>query len=132
MEEYDARMLSDPRTHILKKGGTILFALLDEEVVGTCALLRHGEYRELSKMAVAPDMRGLGVGSRLLQAVFKTAEAEGVTEVYLQTSSMLTDAVRLYRRHGFHGLDQLPFKTPRYCRESICMVCSLADFRFDE
>lgn len=131
MEDYDARVLGDPRTYILRKGGTILFALLDDEVVGTCALLRHGEYRELSKMAVDPSMRGLGVGSRLLQAAFETAKADGATDVYLQTSALLEDAVRLYRRHGFQAIEQLPFSMPRYCRESICMMCSISDFRSD-
>ncbi|MBN2415523.1 MarR family transcriptional regulator [bacterium] len=128
IEAYDEKVLSDPRAHILKKGGTILFALLDDEVVGTCALLRHGEHRELSKMAVEPRMRGLGVGSRLLQAVFDLAADEGVPEIYLQTSSTLKAAVRLYKHHGFSVIETLPFAPPGYSRESICMVCRVTDF----
>jgi GNAT superfamily N-acetyltransferase len=56
-------------TYILQLDGVIFFARLDEDIVGTCALLHEspGVY-ELSKMGVDENFRGLGAGRRLLDA----------------------------------------------------------------
>lgn len=46
-------------------GGAILFALLGDAVVGTCALKQEGEgVFELTKMAVDESHQGLGIGRR--------------------------------------------------------------------
>ena len=41
VEEHDAKLLADPNGKIIKKGGVVLFARRDGEVVGTVALLKH-------------------------------------------------------------------------------------------
>ena len=53
LEEIDHAVLSEPEREILEPGGAILFALVHDEVAGTCALKRKsaGVY-ELNKMAV--------------------------------------------------------------------------------
>jgi DNA-binding MarR family transcriptional regulator len=43
VEEIDHRVLSNPENEILAPGGTILFATLGEDVVGTCALMPEAE-----------------------------------------------------------------------------------------
>ena len=41
VEDVDRRMLSQPEKSVLEPGGAILFALIDGEVIGTCALLKE-------------------------------------------------------------------------------------------
>ena len=43
VEEHDLEQLSDPDGYIISKGGHILVAKLDENVVGVCALVKTGE-----------------------------------------------------------------------------------------
>ena len=61
MEAGDYKLLDHPEEEILNKGGHIAFALLDGEVVGTCALVKTEDHPltfELSKMAVSPKTQG--------------------------------------------------------------------------
>lgn len=129
VEPSDIKVLSDPNRRILKKGGAILFALLDGEVVGTCALIRHENgVLELAKMGVRPEARGRGVGTALAEAAMKRARKMGVTELYLHTSPVLREACRLYRRLGFKKIKHTPVpgdEAKRYRRCSIAMVRKL-------
>jgi ribosomal protein S18 acetylase RimI-like enzyme len=129
IEDSDVRLLGDPNGKIIKKGGVILFALLDGEVVGTCALVKHptGAY-ELTKMAVAESARRQGVGKALAHAVIMRANKLGVREIYLQTSEKLVAACKLYRKLGFRRIKRGPFPADRYCRCSITMRLDLAKY----
>ncbi len=52
-------------------------------------------------LAVAPEARGAGVGTALVQACLKRARAEGRAQVWLHTTPEMTDAHRIYEREGF-------------------------------
>ena len=47
------------------------------------------------------ELRGHGLGRRLLEELLDTARAQGFERVFLETFSDLTAAARLYREHGF-------------------------------
>ena len=67
MEEEDRKTLQNPDTYIIEKGGEIFFAVFDNTVVGTAAMIPTGEgVYELAKMAVAKDVQGNGIGKKLL------------------------------------------------------------------
>ena len=102
IEPVDREMLSDPRRYIIDRGGRILFATLDGEVIGTCALLKEapGVY-ELSKMAVETGFRRLGAGRMLLDAAIAEFARVGGKTLFLESSSKLAPALRLYERAGF-------------------------------
>lgn len=130
VEECDAKILNDPNRQIIKKGGHILFALLDGEVVGTCALLHHGEGQyELSKMAVAPRARRRGIGAALVGAVIERGAGLGAHWLYLRTSPRLEEAVRLYRRLGFRVVRRGPMPPDAYRRHTIVMRRGVAGYR---
>ena len=59
VEPYDKEVLGNPQTYILDKGGYIFFAKLENQIVGTVALINDEECYELSKMAVSPKYQGL-------------------------------------------------------------------------
>jgi ribosomal protein S18 acetylase RimI-like enzyme len=56
---------------------------------------------ELESLAVAPDRRGAGIGSALLDAVDAELEARGVPDVVVGALPGNEGAIRLYERRGF-------------------------------
>lgn len=102
VEEYDKKVLSNPEDYIINKGGDILFAKLNGEIIGTCALLKFpdDEY-ELTKMAVTEKAQGHQAGKKLGQAIIQRAKELNAKKVFLESNKILTPALTLYRRLGF-------------------------------
>lgn len=95
--------LADIDRHYTVRGGRF-WALTDPDgtVVGCCGLYPLDADRvELRKMYLRPDRRGCGLGRRLLEHAVAEARAAGFRRIELETASVLTDAIRLYRRYGF-------------------------------
>ena len=126
VEAFDAEVLGDPETHILAPGGRILFALEGEDeqarAVGTVALRRDSEgLYELTKMAVEPDRRGGGIGRALLEAAIALYQRLDGRELYLESSSVLAPALRLYESAGFVH-HPAPRPGSHYARADVHMV----------
>ena len=126
VEAFDAEVLGDPETHILAPGGRILFALEGEDeqarAVGTVALRRDSEgVYELTKMAVEPDRRGGGIGRALLEAAIALYQRLDGRELYLESSSVLAPALRLYESAGFVH-HPAPRPGSHYARADVHMV----------
>src|ERR1700760_3931374 len=102
LEPMDRENLSDPNGKILSKGGQIFMAYFGRQAVGCVALIpMEGGVYELSKMAVAPEMRGLGIGRKLLQHAIEEARRMGAKSLFLGSNSRLENAVHLYESVGF-------------------------------
>lgn len=106
IEPVDARVLADPETHVLRKGGEIWFALRDGRVLGTVALKPVGGIEdpgrfELTKLAVDPAVHRGGVGRALCECVIERFAARGGDLLFLETNTVLEPAIRLYERIGF-------------------------------
>jgi putative acetyltransferase len=125
MEEKDKESLYDPQSNILSLGGRILFAVLDGQCVGCCALVPTGPGEfEVAKMAVTASCQGHGVGRKLLQAVVDTARSTGARRLHLETNHALTPAIHLYESIGFrHAAPEAP--SP-YVRADVFMEMDLA------
>jgi ribosomal protein S18 acetylase RimI-like enzyme len=122
VEAIDHRVLSNPETEILQNGGAILFAILDDEVIGTCALLQESDgVYELTKMAVDEQRQGLGIGRALMEAAIAEFHHRNGRRLFLETNSKLIPAVRLYESMGF---EHQPSTKPdsHYARANIYMV----------
>ncbi len=103
VEPFDKKVLSDPETYIINKGGYIFFAKLDEDIVGTFALipLPEQEAYELTKMAVSPHYRGQKIGQQLLTFCIDFATRKNDFRLLLYSSRKLENAIHLYRKLGF-------------------------------
>jgi GNAT superfamily N-acetyltransferase len=102
IEAPDRRQLSDPETTILAPGGAILVAEMGTEAVAVCALVAAGEgHFELAKMATRKDVRGSGVGRRVMAAAIEKARALGARKLSLLSHHSLAPALALYRSVGF-------------------------------
>jgi len=108
IEEYfvvegpDRRQLSDPERTILAPGGAILVAELGADVVAVCALIVAGDgHFELAKMATRKDLRGSGLGRKVMTAAIEKARALGARKLSLLSHHSLAPALALYRSVGF-------------------------------
>jgi GNAT superfamily N-acetyltransferase len=67
---------------------------------------------ELRLLAVAPAMRGRGVGAALVDACITRARTSGVPTLGLYTSDSMRAAMRLYERMGFERVPEYDFRPP--------------------
>jgi len=61
---------------------------------------------ELRKMYFLPEVRGRGVGSKLMNELLQFARQNKFTTCYLETLTSMQAAQELYRKFGFARLDQ--------------------------
>lgn len=102
VEKHDNEILDHPVEQIIEKGGQIFFAMLDDEPVGTVALIEMGDDAfELAKMAVSPDHRGAGLSNLLMDACIEYSRAKGKRAIVLESNTKQVAAIRLYRKYGF-------------------------------
>lgn len=87
---------------ILQQGGSIVFLLKQEVVIGTAALvMEEGGEVQLAKMGVLKRHRGSGAGKALLQAALHRAKEMTDGMIYLETVLDLEAAIHLYEKNGF-------------------------------
>lgn len=105
LEPKDREVLNDPQGTIIDPGGRIFIALEGGRPVGCVALIRmaDGGY-EVAKMTVAEEMRGSGLGRKLMERCIEAGRAAGAPRLYLETNSGLGPALALYRAMGFREL----------------------------
>ena len=60
---------------------------------------------ELRKMYFLPELRGIGIGTRLLELCLEMAREMAYRRCYLETIEAMKEARRLYARHGFTHLE---------------------------
>ncbi len=94
VEPIDEEIFAHPQQYILDKGGHIFFAKYEEEIAGTCALMKltNGDF-ELAKMAVDEKFRGKKIGHVLLEAAISKASAMGLSKIFLYSNTKLQPAI---------------------------------------
>ena len=95
--------LQDIEENYLKRGGA--FEVIEDQegrLLGTVGLYPlDDETCELRKMYFAPEIRGRGMGLRLLERTVENARRLGFKKITLETLSVLKQAIKLYTRFGF-------------------------------
>lgn len=95
--------IADIEAHYIERGG--LFELLetaDGELLGTVGLYpMDAETVELRKMYLSPKLRGKGIGKQTLERMIERSRELGFKKIYLETASVLKEAVGLYEKFGF-------------------------------
>ena len=98
---YEAYPSPGAAFYVIEKNGQILGCggmgpLIDGEP-GVC---------ELRKMYFLPELRGTGMGSKLLTLILNAARDAGYTRCYLETLERMELARKLYGKHGFQAIDK--------------------------
>ncbi|MDO5980400.1 GNAT family N-acetyltransferase [Flavivirga sp. MEBiC05379] len=103
IEPYDEEVLSKPEQYIINKGGHIFFAKLNNQIVGTVALMPIGNAGlfELTKMAVSPKHQGYKIGQQLMQHCIDFAKSIGLPSLILYSNTTLENAIYIYKKYGF-------------------------------
>ena len=97
----------------------VLVAELNGAIVGSAALDVHGDAALLRSVAVARDLVTLGVGSRLVTDAIDLARREGVSDVYLLT----TTAAQWFPRFGFVVTDRESVPAPLAATVEFTKAC---------
>lgn len=96
------KTLSDlPNIHA-RPNGAMLLARQEDRPVG-CIMYHQMSpgVAEVKRLFVSTGTRGQGIASNLVTALIDNARADGYRELRLDTTTFLSDAERLYRKHGF-------------------------------
>jgi GNAT superfamily N-acetyltransferase len=98
-EPYVARPLADC---VLDGTGRVWIAEDADRVVGSIAMVDAGEQvGQLRWFLLVPEVRGSGLGRRLLEAALTYGRERGFSRIFLWTFADLEGARRLYERAGF-------------------------------
>lgn len=97
-----ALSISAEDDELIPPAGVVLVATSQSEPVGCGALKIHDDHTaELKRMWIAPSVRGLEVGRRLLRELERHALESGARTVRLETNRVLVEAINLYRTSGY-------------------------------
>ena len=120
VEDFDKEVLSKPEKYIIQPGGHIFFAVEDNLVLGTVALMKAEDgIFELTKMAVLPNQRGKRIGQKLMQYCIDFANDNNFEKLILYSNTILENAIYIYRKYGFI---EIPVETDSpYDRSNIKM-----------
>ena len=91
-------------TYYWQTGGEFWVVEQAGRIVGTGGYLpiERGENAvEIRKMYLLPAARGQGLGRYLLNELEQATAAKGFGEVWIETASVLAEAVKLYERNGY-------------------------------
>jgi putative acetyltransferase len=78
-----------------KTGGEFWVVEYQGHLVGTAG------YYPIRKMYLRPEVRGQGLGRQLLQTLEKAIATRGFQEIWVETASVLKEAINLYERNGY-------------------------------
>jgi len=112
--QSDEYVLSNPMESIIDKGGFIYFAKLDNEIVGTFAMLKVDKYTyEIAKMAVTEKYQNLGIGKTLMEYAIKKAKDMRLERLILYSNTDLKVAISMYSNFGFQAIPKTDFHNDR-------------------
>lgn len=109
IEERDHYELEHVRENIIEPGGFILMALMGDTPVGTVAMIamdgKEYDY-ELAKFTTARDIRGKGIGRKLIVEAIRRADekvsaSRPHARLYIETNHLCEAGIHLYEQYGF-------------------------------
>ena len=96
----------------------------DQPVAGFCAFWRVAEQIHINNLAIRPELRGQGLGSRLLRAVIAEAGGLGASQATLEVRRSNLPAIRLYERAGFAQAGVRPNYYSKPIEDALVLVFS--------
>jgi|SRR5215211_1920026 len=97
--EIEKKLSRDPDLFLVAEAEGALIGSVIGGYDGRRGLLYH--------LAVAPDYRGMGIGSRLMEEVEARLRAKGCLKCYLLVTADNSDAELYYRHRGWQHMDSV-------------------------
>lgn len=90
------------------------FVMVDENgnVIGGCGFSEFKEYDscvEMQKLYLTEEVKGKGLGKKLVAHLEDAAKAAGYKKMYLETHTNLAIAIEMYRKLGFIQIQKPDF-----------------------
>ena len=123
-EELLRRMAASPHSRFF-------LALDGEQIVGNACVNGSGNprfaHRRTLAITVLRNYWGRGIGTGLMEQMFRFSRATGAEQLYLEVRSDNERAKALYRKFGFRSFGTFPkyFKIEGNCFDVECMTADL-------
>ncbi len=101
--DYD---LDDPEKFYIKKGGMFFVLKNDEDLLGTIAVINHGNHAELKRMYIKEKYQAHGFGAKLLEEAIRFCKKSNLNAIKLETNKKFLNAHKFYLKHGFKIIDE--------------------------
>lgn len=106
------------------KGGGFWGAFIDEELVGTIALVKFDDHAAaIRKMFVKKEYRGkeFAIAQQLLQTLIDYCKEKEINDLYLGTVAILEAALRFYEKNSFVRIqkEELPSDFPLMTPDNV-------------
>ncbi len=104
---FDAGTALDDATAAFNPPSGLFVVATSGDVVFGCGAVSWLDDRtgEVKRMWVDSELRGIGLGKRLLARLEDEIRASGRTRVVLDTNAALVEAIAMYRRLGYRDID---------------------------
>jgi GNAT superfamily N-acetyltransferase len=115
-EATTRRRCSEGECWVAVKGSDVV-ATLTWRSGGTsnkCSWYDRRDVAIFGQFAVAPDLQGQGIGSRLLERVERRAREQGFIEIACDTSDKADALLGYYGRRGYRIVDSVQWEEPNY------------------
>ncbi len=100
------RDVLEVETFYQQKNGEFWVIERQDKLVGTgayCPTSRGQNAVEIRKMYLLPEGRGFGLGKFLLAELESAIVQKGFDQIWIETASVLKEAVQLYERNGYEA-----------------------------
>lgn len=95
---------------------TYLFCDEDDNIKGFITVWQFNNFAFIEHLAVAPNCRNKGIGSKILDEIIKTLPFQICLEVELPNTQIAKRRIEFYKRNGFY-LNSHPYTQPAYSKE---------------
>jgi GNAT superfamily N-acetyltransferase len=94
--------LEDIVRNYIVPGHIFVVACISSELVGTGALIPHGEgISQMVRISTRKDYRRRGIGQAIVTYLISVARLRGDRRIIVETNATWHDAIHLYQRLGF-------------------------------
>ncbi|NAY91077.1 GNAT family N-acetyltransferase [Muricauda sp. JGD-17] len=113
-QETSESDLANVESEYFGNNGTFVILENDNRELLAVGAIKEVEKRtfKIRKMYVAKNQRGKGFGKVILDYLLQTAKEKGAKKVVLETSTLMTSAIGLYKKFGFKKTYERP-SSPR-------------------
>ncbi len=132
---HQCTVYSDPTTDdlytLFQNPKSVLWVdLLDDTIVGCRGISATqglpSDCAELAKFYLLHEVRGKGIGKKLMQQCFKSAKELGYKKLYIESLPQFSKAVSMYEKYDFVKIDK-PLGNSGHSSCNIWMIKNLED-----